>query len=110
MSGLDGDIVFRKSSGIKRLEEDKLEVKQEYVTLQSKIGDVLMVNFKAPEKEIAIINEYFENLTDMEPMTMNIADSGDIECYFKGISPLKELDEEKGNIQLITVTVQELHE
>lgn len=109
MNELDGDILFQKSSGSKRIGEDKFEVKQEYVTLISKPGGVLVMNIKAPEAESMSIHGFFEGLTDMEPITMNIANTGDIKCYFKGISPVM-MDEEGESIQKFSVTFQELHD
>jgi hypothetical protein len=111
MDELEGNILFTKSSGSTRVGELEFEVKQEYVALQSKIGGVLIVNFSAPEKESKEIHDYFKTVTDMEPMKMNIAKSGDFKLYFKGISPLQEETNQAGEtITKFSVTLQELIE
>jgi len=109
MNELNGDVLFQKSSGSERIGEDKFEVKQEYVTLISKPGGILVINIKAPKVESIGIHGFFEGLTDMEPITMNIANTGDIKCYFKGISPVV-MDEEEESVQKFSVTFQELHD
>jgi hypothetical protein len=109
MVDLEEYIVFQKTSGIKKPSDGILEVKQDYITLTLRSGGLVTLNFKSYEEEILRIQEFFESMNDMEPLTMNISDSGDINYYFKGIGPLKEESDDVGTI-LFTfgVNLQEL--
>ncbi len=111
MVDLEEYIVFEKTSGIKKESNSKLEVKQDYVTLTLRSGGSVTINFKSFEEEILRIHDFFESMTDMEPLNMNISDTGDIAYYFKGTGPLKEESDESGTIFFTYgVNLQELQE
>jgi hypothetical protein len=95
-------IKFRKSSGNVKTGEDKLEVKGDYVSLQDRQESALVINFKAPEEEIMKISQFFSGPTDLEPIFMDLDDTGEVEYYFRGTtSPQKE-----GDIYMYSVTLQ----
>lgn len=102
----ESTVLFRRSGGNKRIGEDKFEVKDEYVRLQDKGQGLLVINFRAPKKNLEDIYEFFDNIDDMEPLYMNIDNTGEIEHYFRGVSPIKE--EEEGELYKFGVTVQHL--
>ena len=88
----DDVIMFRRSSGSQRIGETIFEVKEEYVKFNNKGEGIVIVNFEAPKEELMKIYEFFDNVNDMEPITLNIAGAGDMDHYFKGMGPLKEED------------------
>lgn len=111
MNETEEKVYFTKSSGKAKTIKNELEVSQDLVKLKIKQKGTITVEFKGEKESIAEIEDYFEGMTDMEPVTMNIADSGDIKAYFKGTSPLKEETSPQGETYYIYgVTIQELIE
>ena len=102
----ESTVLFRRSGGNKRTGEDEFEISDEYVRLQDKGQGLLVINFRAPKKNLKDIYEFFDNIDDMEPLYMNIAGTGEIEHYFRGVSPINE-EEEEGWYKF-GVTVQHL--
>ncbi len=51
---------------------------------------------------------FFESMTDIEPLTMNIADTGEIKAYFKGTAPFSQKKEEGMTVYTYGVTIQEI--
>ncbi|MDI6645161.1 MAG: hypothetical protein QME14_08905 [Methanobacteriaceae archaeon] len=100
----DERIVFRKTSG----KDDSLIVDEKYVKFQTARAGANSINFTAPIDVIENINKFFSDFTDLEPLTMNIENSGDIEYYFRGLTDIrKEKDENGEEILSLTVTIQE---
>jgi hypothetical protein len=95
-------IKFRKSSGNVKKGEDKLEVKGDYVSLQDRQESALVINFKAPEEEIMRISQFFSDPTDLEPIYMDLDDTGEVEYYFRGTTT----PQEEGNIFTYRLTLQ----
>jgi hypothetical protein len=111
MDDLEEYIVFQKTSGNKKPSEGRIEIKQDYVTLTLRSGGSVTLNFKSYEEEILRIKEFFESMTDMEPLSMNISDTGDVGYYFKGTGPLKEEFDDVGTTFFTYgVNLQELQE
>lgn len=111
MSDLEEYVVFEKSGGAKTSSDGKLEVKQDYLTLTLRSAGAVTVNFKSYEEEITRIKDFFETMTDMEPLNMNIGGTGDVEYYFKGTGPLKEESDDVGTLYFTyKVNLQELQE
>lgn len=105
----DEMVYFIKSSGKVKTGENKLEVGQDLVKLKILQTGTITVNFKGDLEEISKIKDFFESMTDMEPLTMNIASTGDIKSYFKGTSPFKEeVTEEGETFYSFGVTIQEI--
>lgn len=95
-------VKFRKSSGNVKKGEDKLEVKGNYVSLQDRQESALVINFKAPEEEIMKISQFFSGPTNLEPIYMDLDDTGEVEYYFRGTTT----PQEEGDIYKYSVTLQ----
>ncbi|MCL2157670.1 MAG: hypothetical protein FWH54_06580 [Methanobrevibacter sp.] len=105
MSEIAENIAFKRDSG------EELELNQKYVGLKTRQSGIMTVNFRCPEEEINRVKDFFEKLVTSEPIKLNIGDTGDIECYFKGISPLLEKkDDAIFKYFFLSVTLQELKE
>lgn len=103
MSDIGENVIFKKDSG------DILSINQKFVGLKSRKSGILTVNFRSPEEEINKAKRFFEGLQSFEMIKFNIGDTGDIECYFKGISPLLEQTDDAGfQYFFLSVTLQEL--
>jgi len=105
MSDITENVVFKRDSG------EELDINQKYVGLKTRKNGVMTVNFRSPEEEINQVKSFFEGLMASEPIKLNIGGTGDIECYFMGISPL--LEKKDGGILkyfFLSVTLQELKE
>jgi len=97
-------IIFKKTSGT----DDSLIVDEKYVKFQTVRAGANSINFTAPIDVIENINQFFGDFTDLEPLTMNIENSGDKDYYFRGLTDIrKEKDENGEEIFSITVTIQE---
>ena len=105
MSDIAENIVFKKDSG------EELDIDQKYVGLKTRPNGIMTVNFRCPEEEMNNVKGFFEGLRTSEPMKFNIGETGDIECYFKGVSPLLEKKDGVGpHYFFLSVTLQELKE
>ncbi|MDR2967325.1 MAG: hypothetical protein LBU74_05205 [Methanobacteriaceae archaeon] len=105
MSDIAENVTFKRDSG------DILNIDQKYVGLKARQNGILTVNFRSPEEEMNKIKYFFEGLMTSEPIKLDIGETGDIECYFKGISPLLEKKDGVGlNYFFLSVTLQELKE
>ena len=105
MCDITENVAFKRDSG------DELEVNQKYVSLKARENGIMTVNFRSPEEEIMKVKNFFEGLNTLEPIKLNIGDTGNIECYFQGISPLFE-KKDNGIFKyfFLSVTLQELKE
>ena len=95
-------IKFRKSSGNVKKGENKLEVKGDYVSLQDQKEAAMVINFKAPEEEIMRISQFFSGPTDLEPIYMDLDNTGEVEYYFRGTTT----PQEEGDIYKYSVPLQ----
>lgn len=95
-------IKFRKSSGNVKKGENKLDVKGDYVSLQDQKEAAMVINFKAPEEEIMRISQFFSGPTDLEPIYMDLDNTGEVEYYFRGTTT----PQEEGDIYKYSVTLQ----
>jgi len=101
---LNEKVVFKTNSR-------NLEVDDDIVSMKEKQKGTLSIKFRTPDKnKIEEIMEFFESLTDMEPLTMNIADTGEIKTYFRGTGPLDTIKEDDKTIYTFKATIQELQE
>lgn len=99
----EAKIVFRRNTGNKKKDEKILEVDEDKISLQNKQENALIISFKASEDEISNINKYFEDFNELEPVYLEIANAGEVEHYFRGISPINDVEE---NQQQFSVTLQ----
>jgi hypothetical protein len=95
-------IKFRKSSGNPKKDQDRLKVKGKYVSLRDRPEAALIINFKTPEEEMSKISAFFSDATELEPVYMDLDDTGDVGYYFRGMTTPKE----ENGIYTLTVTLQ----
>ncbi len=96
-------IKFQRSSGSKMKDKEFLEVSENNISMQNSRENALIISFKSSKKEATDIYQFFDNFDELEPVFVDIANAGDVEYYFRGISPINELTE--GN-QSFSVTLQ----
>jgi hypothetical protein len=91
-------VIFKQEYG------NELLVNQAYVRIRSKEDNMMSFNLRVPKEQINDIEAYFKGFKIPEPILIDIACTGNIHCYFKGISPIIE----KPDYSFLSVTVQEL--
>ena len=91
MSDISENVTLKKDSG------EELVINQKYVGLKTRQNGIMTVNFRSPEEEMNRIKEFFEGFKSFEPIKLDIGETGDIECYFKGVSPLLEKTNDAGS-------------
>jgi hypothetical protein len=99
---VENNVLFTKNRGNGKKSEETLIVDDEHVTIQSRKGGSVVVNFRGSESEIKKILEFFNGMNEVEPLMLNIAGSGDVDHYYRGIS---EISQEDGMFK-IRVTLQ----
>ncbi|OQD59273.1 hypothetical protein MBBAR_5c01160 [Methanobrevibacter arboriphilus JCM 13429 = DSM 1125] len=103
MSEIADNVIFKKDSG------EKINVLQKYVGLKARQGGILTVNFRTPNEDMDQIKHFFEGMKASEAIKYNIGETGDVDCYFKGVAPLlKQIDEAGFEYSFLSVTLQEL--
>lgn len=98
MANREDCVIFKQEYG------NELLVNQSYVRIRSKEDGMMSFNLRVPKDQITDIESYFKGFKIPEPILIDIACTGNIHCYFKGISPIIE----KPDYSFISVTVQEL--
>ena len=96
------NIIFRRGTGNKQKDKEMLEVNEKNIGMQNRRENALIISFNAPEDELANIYNYFENFDELEAVTLEIADAGEVEYYFRGTSPIKDVED----YQQFSVTLQ----
>ncbi|MBE6512280.1 MAG: hypothetical protein E7Z75_03885 [Methanobrevibacter olleyae] len=91
-------VIFKQEYG------NELLVNQAHVGIRTKEDGMMSFNLRVPKDQISDIESYFKGFKIPEPILIDIACTGNIHCYFKGISPIIE----KPDYSFISVTVQEL--
>ena len=91
-------VIFKQEYGTELL------VNQAHVGIRTKEDGMMSFNLRVPKDQINDIESYFKGFKIPEPILIDIACTGNIHCYFKGISPIIE----KPEYSFISVTVQEL--
>jgi hypothetical protein len=100
----ESNVLFIKNRGNSKKSEEKLEIDDQHVSIQSRKGGSVVVNFKGSEAEIMGISNFFNGINEVEPLAVNIAGTGDVDHYFRGISDMN-LNEADGLYNL-SVTLQ----
>ncbi|HEX7466965.1 MAG TPA: hypothetical protein VF324_00060 [Methanobacterium sp.] len=100
----ESNVIFIKNRGNSKKSEEKLEVDDKNVTIKSRTGGSVVVSFKGPESELMDISSFFKGINEVEPLTVNIAGTGEVDHYFRGISDMT-LNEDDGLFNL-NVTLQ----
>ena len=99
-------IKFRRSSGSKMKDKEFLEVSENNISIQNSRENALIISFKSSENEVEEIYQFFDNFDELEPIFVDIANAGDVEYYFRGISPLTKSTEGTQPLQNFSVTLQ----
>lgn len=99
-------ITFRRASGSKKKDKEVLQVDTKYVTMQNRRGDALIISFKGPEEESKDIYEFFDGFNELEPVLMDIEGTGDVEHYFRGMSPVTSTEDVGLPVNQFSVTLQ----
>mgnify|MGYP004444361155 FL=1 len=102
MSDIEEIVIFKKQMGL------NLEVDQRFVGLRMKENKILVFNFPGPEKLKDEVEKYFSKFKMQEPIKVDIGNTGDIKCYFKGISPVTEKVIDNVPVYYLSVYLQEL--
>jgi len=103
MSEISENIILKKDSG------EKIEVPQKFVGLKARQEGILTINFRIPKENVEDLKNFFEGLQDSQPLTYDIGNTGEVQCYFKGVSPLLQQKNDTGfEYYFLSVTVQEL--
>ncbi len=85
------NVVFTVNMKHNKYKDEKtLEINGENVTIQSRQGGSVVMNFMGTKSEIMNINNFFSEVNDVEPIKVNIAGSGDVDHYFRGLSDMVE--------------------
>ncbi|MDD3753006.1 MAG: hypothetical protein PHQ17_00410 [Methanobacterium sp.] len=98
-------IVFHRVSGSKK-KDKSLDVDDKFISLQNRHEGTMIVKFKGPEEKIMEICQFFDGLDDMETVPVDIDDTGAVEHYFRGISPIRDDEEDGLPIKKFNVTLQ----
>ena len=91
-------VIFKQEYG------NELLVNQAHVGIRTKEDGMMSFNLRVPKDQISEIESYFKGFKIPEPILIDIACTGNIHCYFKGVSPIIE----KPDYSFISATVQEL--
>jgi hypothetical protein len=97
------NILFTKNRANTKKSEEKLVVDDKNVTIQSRSGGSVVVNFKGSKAELMKVTNFFHGLNEVEPLAVNIAGSGDVDHYFRGISEMTQND---NDVYQLSVTLQ----
>ena len=100
---VENNVLFTKNRGNGKKGEETLIVDDEHVTIQSRKGGSVVVNFRGSKEEIMKIVDFFQGFNEVEPLKLNIAGSGDVDHYFRGIS---EIAQNEDDMYHIRVTLQ----
>ena len=91
-------VIFKQEYG------NELLVEQSYVRIRAKEDGFMSFNLRVPKDQMGNIDAFFKGFKIPEPILIDIACTGNIHCYFKGVSPIID----KPDYSFISVTVQEL--
>ena len=101
-SDIDNVVIFKKHLGL------NFEIDQYYVGLKMKENKILVFDFSVPENLLMEIQNYFSKFKMQEPIKVDIGNTGDIICYFKGTSPVTFSMNGNEKVCHIAVILQEL--
>jgi hypothetical protein len=99
------NIVFHRVSGSKK-KDKSLDVDDKFISLQNRHEGAMIVKFRGPEKKIIEICQFFDGLDDMETVQVDIDNTGAVDHYFRGISPISDDEEDGLPIKKFNVTLQ----
>ncbi len=97
------NVVFTKNSASKVKSEESLKINNQNVSIQSRRGGSVVMNFDGTESEIKNVYNFFDDMNEVEPLKVNISGSGDVDHYFRGLSEMVQND---AGIYQLRVTLQ----
>lgn len=95
----------------KKQNNDYYEFNDKYVGLKLLDNHVFVFSIEAPQEEIGRSMMFFDSLDMFEPILVDIGGTGNIPCYFKGVSPVVGKGSGGNGRQgdgFYTITLQEL--
>jgi len=95
-------IIFQRE-GIKA---KTLELSDKYVRMQNRREGAQIINFTAPEEKAIEIHQFFDDFDELEPVLMDIDNTGAVEHYFRGMSPIEDGEDEGHPVKKFNVTLQ----
>ncbi len=101
-SDIDNIVIFKKHLGL------NFEIDQKYVGLKMKENKILVFNFTVPKSLLEEVQDYFSKFKMQEPIKVDIGNTGDISCYFKGVSPVTSSTNDGQEVYHIAIILQEL--
>ena len=87
------NVVFTRNRANNKKSVETLEIDDELMTIQSRSGGSVVMNFYGTDAEIKNIVDFFEGMNEVEPLKVNIAGSGDVDHYFRGLSEIVQNEE-----------------
>lgn len=99
-------VIFKKQYGnIKRPKVKELSINQNGIKIFEK-DQSMIINIILPVEESSKVYKFFEEFNFGEDILINISDSGDLECIFKGISSMIDKD----SYSSFSITIQEKYQ
>lgn len=109
MSDISDMVIFKKGTCSSCSSCNALEISQKFIKLKSHETGILIFNFSVSEEDILKVKDFFLALTNSEQIKVDIGETGDINCYYKGLSPIIERTDEAGHKYFfVSATLQEL--
>ncbi len=104
MSEITSEVIFKKENG------ESVSLLEKYVGLHSRAEGMLTINFRTPEAEMNDLKEFFESFQSDQIVKVDIGGTGDIDCSFKGMSPiLPQTDNAGFPYFTLSVTLQDIN-
>ncbi len=104
-SDISNIVSFKKDDG------NTYDFNDKYIGLKALDDNMFVFSVEAPQEIVGESMLFFESLKIFEPMSVDIGGTGDIRCYFKGVSPIvgkgPSIDGVSKN-GFFTITLQEL--
>ncbi|WP_409200919.1 hypothetical protein [Methanobrevibacter sp. DSM 116169] len=101
-NNIDNIVIFKKELG------RQLEIDQKYVGIKTTENNIFKVNLRVPENLKDEVLDYFKKFQIAEPISFDIGNTGDINCLFRGTSPVIENDDNGTKYYLISVILEEV--
>ena len=92
----------------KKRDDQKLFVHQSNLKLRANEEHIISFNFRDSKDKINEVVEFFESFDYAEPIKFDIGNTGDVNCYYKGISPVLDKEDKGYKYSFVSVTLQEL--
>jgi len=105
MSEIEDNIILRKDTG------EELDILQKFVGLKVRKDGIMSMNFRCPKEEMDKVISFFQKFNSTEPVTYDIGNTGEVNCYYRGMAPLLEKKDNAGfQYYFLSITLQERKE